>query len=109
VESDKFEKYSVRCFNVWYIRDVTNQGYLVSKECVGHKAQKPLEVIERIIKGSSNRENLVLDSFLGSGTATVACEKLNRRRIGIEINPEYCEIAKKRIEAMICQEELFEV
>lgn len=41
--------------------------------------------------------DLVLDPFIGSGTTAVVCEKLNRRWIGIEINPEYCEITKQRI------------
>ncbi|MCD6166729.1 site-specific DNA-methyltransferase [bacterium] len=40
---------------------------------------------------------LVLDPFLGSGTTAVACERLNRRWIGIEINEEFCKIAKERI------------
>ena len=97
VDSDKFEKHSVRCSNVWYIRDVTEQGFMTSKEYVGHKAQKPLEVFERIVKASSNEENLVLDPFIGSGTTAVVCERLNRRWIGIEIEEKYCEIAKKRI------------
>jgi DNA modification methylase len=40
----------------------------------------------------------VLDPFLGSGTTAVACEKLRRRWIGIEIEKEFCEVAKKRLE-----------
>jgi len=62
-----------------------------------HPTQKPLKLIKYLLKIHSNENNLVLDPFLGSGTTAVACEKLNRRWIGIEINPEYCEIAKKRI------------
>ena len=42
--------------------------------------------------------DIVLDPFIGSGTTAVVCERLNRRWIGIEINPEYCEIAKQRIQ-----------
>jgi len=49
------------------------------------------------VKDFSQENDLVLDSFLGSGTTAVACEQLNRRWIGIEINPEYCEITKQRI------------
>jgi DNA modification methylase len=49
------------------------------------------------------------DLFLGSGTTAVACEKLNRRWIGIEIEEKYCEIAKKRIEEVAGQRGLFEV
>ena len=62
-----------------------------------HIHQKPLKLIEHLILSSSKQNNLILDSFLGSGTTAVASEKLNRRWIGIEINPRYCEVAKKRI------------
>lgn len=62
-----------------------------------HIHQKPLKLIEHIILVSSNESDLVLDCFAGSGTTCVVAEKLNRHWIGIEINPEYCEIAKKRI------------
>ena len=46
----------------------------------------------------SKDDNLILDPFLGSGTTAVACEKMGRRWIGIEISEEYCKIAKERIE-----------
>ena len=62
-----------------------------------HPTQKPLKLIEYLIKIHSNEFDLVLDPFIGSGTTAVACEKLNRRWIGIEINPKYCEITKERI------------
>jgi site-specific DNA-methyltransferase (adenine-specific) len=81
----------------------------VSNTKVKHPTQKPLELLEYLIKTYTNEGDLVLDFTCGSGTTLVACEKLNRRWIGIEINPEYCEIAKKRIEETIRQRELFEV
>ena len=62
-----------------------------------HPTEKPLSVFEGLVEVLSNEGCLVLDPFLGSGTTAVACEKLNRRWIGIEINPEYCEIAKQRL------------
>jgi site-specific DNA-methyltransferase (adenine-specific) len=52
----------------------------------------------KTVKGLSYISDIILDPFIGSGTTAVACEKLNRRWIGIEINPEYCEIAKQRIQ-----------
>jgi len=61
-----------------------------------HPTSKPLKLIERIIKTSTNEGGLVLDPFLGSGTTALVCKRLNRRYIGIEINPEYVELAKKR-------------
>jgi len=62
-----------------------------------HPTQKPLALLEYLVKTYTNEGDLVLDFTCGSGTTLVACEKLNRRWIGIEINPKYCEIAKQRI------------
>lgn len=63
-----------------------------------HPAQKPLELIIKLIDCSSEENDVVLDPFLGSGTTAVACEILGRKWIGIEIEEKYCEIAKKRIQ-----------
>ena len=52
---------------------------------------------KKLIEMFSNQGDIVLDSFLGSGTTAIACKSLGRRYIGIEINPEYCEIARKRV------------
>jgi len=71
-----------------------------------HPTQKPEELIERLVKASSNQNDLVLDCFAGSGTTVVVCEKLNRRWIGIEIEKEYCEIAKQRVLREIRQLEI---
>ena len=63
-----------------------------------HPCPKPLGIIKQIIQRGSLAENdTILDPFIGSGTTAIACEKLNRRWIGIEISEEYCEIAKQRI------------
>ena len=62
-----------------------------------HPTIKPIEVMEKLIINGSLPNEIVLDCFLGSGTTAIACERLNRRWIGIEINPKYCEIAKDRI------------
>jgi len=62
-----------------------------------HPTQKPLKIIERIIKASSPKQGIVLDPFMGTGTTAVACIKLNRNYIGFEINTEYCKIIEKRI------------
>ena len=65
-----------------------------------HPTQKPIELIMKILLeyGETKENDLILDCFLGSGTIAVACEKLGRRWIGIEIGDKYCEIAKQRIE-----------
>jgi site-specific DNA-methyltransferase (adenine-specific) len=57
----------------------------VAKERLGYETQKPLALLERIIKASSNDGDVVLDPFCGCGTALVAAQKLNRRWIGIDI------------------------
>lgn len=70
-----------------------------------HPTQKPLYLIERIIKSSSKEGDLILDPFLGSGTTGVASRILSRRFIGIEKDKEYFELAKKRICNIKIQEE----
>lgn len=62
-----------------------------------HIAQKPIDLIEHLIKVHSNEGDVVLDPFLGSGTTMKACLELKRNCIGIEIEPEYIEIAKRRL------------
>ena len=53
---------------------------------MGYATQKPKELIEKIIKASSNEGDLVADFYLGSGTTAVVCKELNRRFIGCDIN-----------------------
>ena len=67
------------------------------KENREHPTQKPLELIERLVKASSNEEDIVLDIFLGSGTTAIASKNLNRNFIGIELEEKYSKIAKKRL------------
>lgn len=62
-----------------------------------HPTQKPQEMLKRIIIASSNRGDIVLDPFLGSGTTAFVAKKLGRKWIGIEKNKEYVDIAEKRI------------
>lgn len=68
-----------------------------------HPTIKPLNIIENFIKNSSREGDVVLDCFMGSGTTGVACRNLNRDFIGIEINPEYFQIRKNRIENQVQQ------
>ena len=63
-----------------------------------HPTQKPLEIIERMIKASSPQGGIVLDPFGGSGTTIEACLKNDRYCIMFELNPDYCKVAKKRAE-----------
>ena len=63
----------------------------------GHPTQKPVELAEYLIKTYTNEGETVLDNCMGSGTTGVACKNLNRNFIGMELDKEYFEIAKKRI------------
>jgi len=63
-----------------------------------HPSEKPIELIEYLIKTYTNAGDVVLDNCMGSGTTGVACKKLNRKFIGIELDDTYFETAKKRIE-----------
>lgn len=71
-----------------------------NKEQVGYPTQKPLSLLERIIKASSNEGDLVLDPFCGSGTALVAAKKLNRNYIGIDLSSKAVSISEQRLEEM---------
>lgn len=61
-----------------------------------HPAEKPEKLIKKLIMKSSKWGDVILDPFLGSGTTMKVCQDLGRSCIGIEINPEYCEVIKKR-------------
>jgi site-specific DNA-methyltransferase (adenine-specific) len=66
------------------------------KERLGYPTQKPLALLERIIKASSNEGDIILDPFCGCGTTLVAAEQLNRKWIGIDISRDAIEITEKR-------------
>jgi len=63
-----------------------------------HPTQKPVALMEYLIKTYTNENELVLDFTIGSGTTILAAKNLNRRGIGIEMDDKYFEIAKERIE-----------
>ena len=62
-----------------------------------HPTQKPIKIIERIIKTSSKKGDVILDCFVGSGTTAVACKQLGRNFICCDNNKEYVAIANKRL------------
>jgi len=63
----------------------------------GHPTQKPVELFEWLIKTYSNKNNIILDNTIGSGTTAIACIKTNRKYIGIELNKKYYNMTLKRI------------
>jgi site-specific DNA-methyltransferase (adenine-specific) len=69
----------------------------LSKEKCGHPSQKPIGLIEKLIESSTDRDDLVIDPFLGSGTTAAAAHKLQRRWLGIEKDSSYLKIARARL------------
>ena len=62
-----------------------------------HPTQKPIALLERLIEAATDKNDLVIDPFSGSGTTGAACKMLNRRYIGIEIDKKYTALARKRL------------
>ena len=73
-----------------------------------HPTQKPVELMEWLIKSYTNENELILDFTMGSGTTLVACKNLNRKGIGIELDKAYFDIANKRCDEAILNSSLGE-
>jgi adenine-specific DNA-methyltransferase len=84
--------------DVWEFPKVTSGSQRKSKERTKHPAQFPLGVVERVVLVSSNAGELVLDPFMGSGSAGVAAVGHGRPFIGFEVREDYCEMAAERFE-----------
>lgn len=88
------------------INEAVDKVFMVKKpnreekgEFNNHMTVKPLELCEHILRLAAFSKNaIVLDPFIGSGTTALAAKKLGLNYIGIDINPEYVEIAKKRLD-----------
>ena len=81
--------------NIW--TDISHLGS-VSKEHTGYPTQKPLELLRRIIKASSNSQDMILDPFCGSGTTCMVAEELNRKWAGIDISEKLKGLIQRRFE-----------
>lgn len=89
--------------NEYYKQEYTNYPVNVLKCSNGspksmHPTQKPLDIIEYLIKTYTNEKDLILDNCMGSGTTAVAAINTNRNYIGFETDTTYCDIANKRIQ-----------
>ena len=62
-----------------------------------HPTEKPVELMKILIENSSNKDDIVLDCFMGTGSTGIACIETNRKFLGIEIDKKYYDIAMKRI------------
>jgi len=81
--------------DVWLIQPIMPSD---KKERLGYPTQKPLALMETIIKASSSEGDVVLDAFCGCGTTLVAAQREKRRWIGIDISPTACRVVAKRLE-----------
>lgn len=79
--------------NVWKFSHM----HYCNKNRKKHPTQKPEGLFERMILASSNEGDMILDPFVGSGTALRVCQQTNRNGIGIDINPEYIDMARDRL------------
>lgn len=82
--------------DVWEIPAVFN----LAREFLGYPTQKPEALLERIIKASSTKDDLILDAFAGCGTALVAAQKLGRRWIGIDISTTAIRVMEQRLKKL---------
>ena len=85
-------------YSATYPSYIPNYYKATVESSVGHPDEKNIGLIKELIKISSNKKDIVLDMFIGSGTTAVACINTNRNFIGIELDEKYCEIARKRVE-----------
>jgi len=86
----------IRASNVWV--DIQQVFYRMEENVSGCYAQKPLKSIERIIRASSNSDDLVVDYFSHSGTSLLASEILDRKCFTVDIDPVFVEITIRRLE-----------
>ncbi len=89
--------------DVWYdslddVWEISRVAGTFKERVKGFPCQMPIKLLDRIILASSNENDIVLDPFAGSGTTLVVAKMRHRRYIGIEISPNYVEIAKKRLD-----------
>lgn len=81
--------------NFW---DDISIPYWSMSENTAHPTQKPEKLLAKLILASSNPGDIIFDPFLGSGSTSVTAKKLGRHYIGIEMNPQYCVWAERRLE-----------
>lgn len=87
-------------FNLWEGGKYKSNILKYKKDYNGyHPTQKPILLLEDLIKTFSNENDLVVDLTMGSGSTGVACKNTNRKFIGIEMNDNYFNIAKERVES----------
>ena len=95
---NEFKKKFASTFNLWEGKKYKSNILKYKKDYTGHHpTQKPVLLLEDLIKTFSNENDLVVDLTMGSGSTGVACKNTKRYFIGIEMNDEYYDIACKRV------------
>jgi len=95
---NKFKNKFASTFNLWEGNKYKSNILKYKKDYDGHHpTQKPILLLEDLIKTFSNENDLVVDLTMGSGSTGVACKNTNRNFVGIEMNEEYFKIAEQRI------------
>ena len=98
------ETQGIKYIDTW-IDIMSFQQNATTKEYVNYPTQKPLALLERIIKASSNKGDIVLDPFCGCATTCVAAEKLERQWVGIDISIKAYELVKARLKREVTNPE----
>ena len=89
------------CGEVWHFTSERHKTKVNGKlQKLEHITPKPTDLIERIVKASSNENDIVLDCFVGSGTTAVVSKKLNRKFICSDISKEYVKLTNKKLEEL---------
>jgi len=97
-QENEFKEKTKSTFNLWEGKKYKSNILKYKKDYDGHHpTQKPVLLLEDLIKTFSNENDLVVDFTMGSGSTGVACKNTNRDFTGIEMNEEYFKIAEKRI------------
>jgi DNA modification methylase len=92
-------KYGRNRTNLWNYTGVNSFGGNRS-DLTLHPTVKPITMVADAIRDCSNRQGIVLDAFVGSGTTLIAAEKTGRRGYGIEIDPLYCDVTIRRLRSV---------
>ena len=95
-----FRKGKAKKINTCGTSDILNIKNIKTKNINNknlHDTEKPVELMKILIENSSNKNNIILDPFMGIGSTAIACVNTNRNFIGIELDKKYFEIAKERI------------
>ena len=98
IPKEEFKLHSKRYSNVWKFNKISADKLL-------HPTQKPESIIRRLIETATDKGDLVLDCFMGSGTTAVSCKQMDRNFIGFETDKTYIDIAERRL----CQNTLLGV